>query len=291
MNIKEEQSLTRALEAAVHTNGFELLYQPKFDLRTGALCGAEALARWNCAVRGPVTPSQFIPMLEKSRLIVPMGEWVMQQVARDQRAWRQAGLSIAVAVNVSPVQLAAPSFAKTLVDAVQTAGAALELEITESVLIDSIDEVMPKLELARALGVTIALDDFGTGYSSLRYLVRLPVTALKVDGTFISRMVEDPRVSRLVAAIVSMGHAIGLRVVGEGVETGAQLRHLERLQFDEAQGCLIAHPLPATEFARRFCRRPESAPYAPHQAIRSGYREPAPLERAVPVGSRLLRHA
>lgn len=251
---QDRRDLAERLEAALHRREFVLYYQPKVDIRTGEVCGVEALSRWHSPELGLIPPSRFIPLLEESGLILPMGEWALRQAVQDQQCWREQGLrAVPVAVNISPIQLAAGNFVETLAAALREAplgAVSLDLEITESVLMEGIEEVIPKLHAARALGVSIAIDDFGTGYSSLKYLARLPVNVVKIDRSFTREMIGSARVAAVVAAVISLAHAMELRAIAEGVETVAQLRQLERFGCNEAQGYLMAPPMPAARLAR-----------------------------------------
>ncbi|MGH8517409.1 MAG: GGDEF/EAL domain-containing response regulator, partial [Panacagrimonas sp.] len=244
-----EARLRRALE---HRE-FRLHYQPKVDLRSGDIRGAEALIRWAHPEQGLVPPAQFIPQLEDCGLIVDVGAWVLEQAAADHQHWTDAGLVVpAIAVNVSVLQLQRPDFVETVCRAMRSSatGQAIALEITESALMSDVEEGVAKLRLLRKAGVAIALDDFGTGYASLGYLAKLPVTTIKIDRSFVIRITESREAVAIVSAIISLAHALQLRVVAEGVDSWAQLERLRELGCDEMQGFLFSRPLAAAAFAR-----------------------------------------
>jgi len=227
-----------------------LHYQPKVNVESRAVTGVEALIRWNDPQSGLVPPMSFVPLLETSGLIVPVGAWALRQAAAEHRRMAEAGVPAPrIAVNISAVQLRHREFIGYVEDAVR-AGAtssSLELEVTESVLMEEIDTNLANLKRVRELGFELAMDDFGTGYSSLAYLAKLPVQTLKIDRSFISKMQEDADAMTLVSTMVSLAHSLKLKVVAEGVETDAQARILRRLRCDEMQGYLISKPLPINE--------------------------------------------
>jgi EAL domain-containing protein (putative c-di-GMP-specific phosphodiesterase class I) len=194
-----------------------------------------------------VAPLQFIPLLEETGLINPVGAWALRRAALDRRAWIERGLAAPrVAVNVSPVQLRQAGFVELVKQALSEGAVppGVDLEITESVIMEDIAGNIVKLEALRALDVAIAVDDFGTGYSSLGYLAKLPVQSLKIDRSFVSTMEKDPNAMTLVATIISLAHSLHLKVVAEGVETEDQARLLLELRCDELQGYLFSKPLP-----------------------------------------------
>lgn len=245
--------LESRLQRAVEQREFELHYQPKLTLADGRVCGCEALLRWDGTRTENVDTAQMVRVLEDTGLIVEVGRWALQQAADDHRRWREQGLAAPdIAVNVSVRQLREPQFAAGIAQlAQQAAGAPLgvSLEITESVLMQDIDARLPLLRQLRELGFAVAIDDFGTGYSSLSYLLQLPVSALKIDRSFIHAMSGSHAATNLVAAIISLGHSMSLRVVAEGVETAEQLRYLRLLRCDEAQGWLFSRALNHADFA------------------------------------------
>ena len=211
--------------------------------------GAEALLRWDDPERGIVSPAEFLPVLESTGMIVSVGEWVLQHAAADCRRWKAAGLQpIHVAINCSPLQLRKPGFAEQVLDAVGSwtgGGWGLDVEITESLLVDPESAEVRKLRTLRSAGVRVAIDDFGTGYSSLSRLSDLPIDTLKIDRSFIDGLPGDRSAARLVPTVISLARAFDLVTVAEGVETRAQLNFLERAGCMQSQGFLHAQPMPA----------------------------------------------
>ncbi|MCU0670379.1 MAG: EAL domain-containing protein [Myxococcota bacterium] len=253
-----EGKLRRALEQGE----FEVHYQPKLSLATGRTCGLEALLRWRDPEFGLVLPGDFIPIAEETGLIVPLGEWVLRAVCLEIAAFRARGVAVPpVSVNLSAHQLRSGRLVEQVHAALRDAGIeprALELEITESVLMQDEPRVVAALETLRAEGVSISIDDFGTGYSSLAYLRRLPVDALKVDRSFVRDIVERPDDAALAASIVTMARALRLRIVAEGVETEAQRALLQQFGCDEIQGFLISPALPPAEIEARLVAEAEA---------------------------------
>ncbi|WP_065202770.1 EAL domain-containing protein [Chromobacterium subtsugae] len=247
--------LGNLLHAALARGQFELHYQPKVEANSHHLVGVEALLRWRHPERGLVSPEQFVPLLEELGLIVEAGRWALEQAARDHRGWREAGLaSPRVAVNVSPRQLGQADFVAMLAEVLAPYGAdhGIDLEITESQIMEDVDGGIAKLREARELGVAIAVDDFGTGYSSLAYLARLPVQALKIDRSFVMGMLDEPESMTLVETIISLAHAMQLEVVAEGVENAEQARVLAGLNCDVLQGYWLSRPLSADQLADKL---------------------------------------
>jgi PAS domain S-box-containing protein/diguanylate cyclase (GGDEF)-like protein len=248
-------ALEARLAGALGRNEFRLHYQPKIDIATGRPHSLEALLRWQDTQDGLVPPSLFIPLLERSGAIGEVGEWVLLQALRDLQQWAQAGLSTRVAINVSPTQLRRREFVERLLAPLRASSrAGIDIEITESTLMEDIELSIRKLAELRSAGVGVAIDDFGTGYSSLRLLARLPVDTLKIDGSFIQALSDTPTGSTLVGTIVSLAHAFGMNAVAEGVETAEQLESLRQLQCDQAQGYLIARPIPAADIPPLLAR-------------------------------------
>jgi EAL domain-containing protein (putative c-di-GMP-specific phosphodiesterase class I) len=241
-----------------------LHYQPKIDIEDGRVAGFEALLRWQDSLEGLVPPSIFVPLLERSGAIVDVGEWVLQQAARDLKRWTSAGLSaMRVAVNVSPLQLRRPDFVERVLRSIDPSikrPAGIDIEITESMLMQDIELSIGKLAQLREAGIGVAIDDFGTGYSSLRLLARLPVDTLKVDRTFVQSITEGAKNMMLVSTIVSLARTFGMRTVAEGVETVEQLQLLGRIDCDQAQGYLFARPAPAAEVPSMVSRLAQPAP-------------------------------
>src|SRR6185369_13318983 len=249
--VSEQLALEMKLRRAVERDEFLLHYQPKVDLRSGVLVGLEALIRWRDPDSGLVPPGKFIPLLEETGLIRKVGRWVLERAALQHHEWVSAGYTPPrIAVNVSGLQLASHDFVERLERVLMhypTGAAGIDLEITESVFVDDLDGSIAKLQAARDLGMKVAMDDFGTGFSSLSNLGRLPLDSLKVDRSFVLRMTEDPQSTSIVTTVISLGHALDLTVVAEGVETSEQARLLRLLKCDQAQGYLIARPVPAEE--------------------------------------------
>jgi PAS domain S-box-containing protein/diguanylate cyclase (GGDEF)-like protein len=245
--VAETLLLENKLRQALEADQFVLHYQPKINLVTGALSGFEALIRWNDPETGLVPPVKFIPLLEETGMILEVGRWAMRKALGDYREWYALGLQPPrIAVNVSPVQLRQKDFAAVVREVV--AGSALhglDLEITESLLMEDTEDNIEKLREVRDMGVNIAIDDFGTGYSSLRYLAKLPVNALKIDRSFIITMADNPDSMSIVSTIISLAHSLNLKVIAEGVESEEQRKFLNLLKCDEIQGYLISKPVPA----------------------------------------------
>ncbi|HTD73042.1 MAG TPA: EAL domain-containing protein [Steroidobacteraceae bacterium] len=249
-------TLENQLRQALDREQFVLHYQPKVNIATGRLAGAEALIRWNDPATGLVPPARFIPILEETGLIYEVGRWAVHKAIADYLRWIRAGLAaVRIAVNVSPQQLRHRDFVADIklaigVDPVAADG--LELEITESMVMQDFKHNIVSLHSIRALGVCIAIDDFGTGFSSLSYLAKLPVDTLKIDRSFITDMEAGQEGSALVTTIISLAHALKLNVVAEGVETRDQLRLLKSLSCDEYQGYLFGKPVPAEIFEAKY---------------------------------------
>ncbi|MBL6752001.1 MAG: EAL domain-containing protein [Nevskia sp.] len=251
--LKQKLHAETRLRRAVDEQEFVLHYQPRVDLRDGAICGVEALLRWRCPQRGLVAPGDFIGDLEETGLIVEAGRWVLQRAAADYRRWVAQGLPAPrIAVNVSAVQLRQPDFVECLRGIACEPGAAaagLELEVTESMLMQDIERKIVQLREVREMGIPVAIDDFGTGYSSLSYLSRLPISTIKVDRSFVETLTTSPDTMGIVSTIISLAHSMSLRVVAEGVETNEQLKFLRLLRCDEMQGYLFSKPLPEAQLA------------------------------------------
>ena len=247
-------SLEHRLRGALDNERYRLYYQPKIDINSGRLEGVEALLRWDDPERGIVSPGEFLPILESTGMIVAVGAWALQQAANDCRRWRTLGLRpIHIAVNCSPLQLRRAGFVEQvlgIIDGLGTDGWGLDLEITESLLIDPESAEVLKLRTLRTAGVRVAIDDFGTGYSCLSRLSSLPVDTLKIDRSFISGLPGDRAASRLVPTVISLARAFDLTTVAEGVETRAQLTFLQRAGCMQSQGFLHAQPMPAAALER-----------------------------------------
>ncbi len=251
-----KHSLETKLRQALDNREFVLHYQPKVNLTTGKLTGAEALIRWNDPISGLVLPGDFIPILEETGLIHDVGRWALQQAVEDYLRWQQLGLpAVRVAVNVSPLQLRHRNFVAEIQKVTGNnahAAGGLELEITESLIMENVKHSVASLQAIRALGVAIAIDDFGTGYSSLSYLSKLPLDALKIDRSFVNDMASNHAGLVLVTTIINLAHSLKLNVVAEGVETEGQAHILRSLGCDEMQGYLFCKPVSAEVFGAKF---------------------------------------
>jgi diguanylate cyclase (GGDEF)-like protein/PAS domain S-box-containing protein len=249
----ERQSIEESLRRALERQEFSLHYQPKINLQTGEITGAEALVRWTHPIRGSVPPVQFIPVAEDCGLIVQIGRWVLHEACRQTQTWAQAGLHLAnMAVNVSAVELRNEGFLDGVIAILAETGLdprALELELTESVLMKHVESTEGILKALRAKGVQFAVDDFGTGYSSLSYLRKLSIDTLKIDQSFVRQSGADPDETAIASAVIGMGRNLNLRVVAEGVETLDELAFLRAQHCDEAQGYYFSRPVPAEQFA------------------------------------------
>lgn len=247
-----ESNLRRALER----DQFVLHYQPRVDLGTGRIIGAEALIRWKLPEQGIVPPGKFIPLAEETGLIVPIGKWVLRAACAQNKAWQDAGLEpIVVSVNVSARQFRQDNLVRTVAEVLEETGLApryLELELTESMVMHDAAQLVAMLGELKRLGVQIAVDDFGTGYSSLSYLKRFPVDRLKVDRSFVEHLATDAEDATIVRAIIALGHNLGLKVVAEGVELPEQVDFLRLNLCDEAQGFIYCRPIESAELAARL---------------------------------------
>jgi diguanylate cyclase (GGDEF)-like protein/PAS domain S-box-containing protein len=256
MNVRavERQSIEGSLRRALERQEFTVHYQPKINLRTGEISGAEALIRWTHPTRGPVSPAQFIPVAEDCGLILPIGNWVLLEACKQAQAWVEAGLPLGtMGVNISAVEFRNENFLEGVFAILKDTGLnpnLLELELTESVLMKRPESTASVLRALRAKGVQVAVDDFGTGYSSLSYLQKFSIDALKIDQSFVRRITTAPDETTIVNAVISMAHSLKLRVVAEGVETIKELEFLEAHQCDEAQGYFFSRPVLPEQFAK-----------------------------------------
>ena len=256
MNVRavERQSIEESLRRALEREEFALHYQPKINLKTGEISGAEALIRWTHPTRGPVPPGQFIPVAEDCGLILPIGNWVLREACKQARAWVDAGLPLGtMAVNISAMEFRDENFLEGVFAILKDTGLdprSLELELTESVLMKRAESTESILRKLRARGVQLAVDDFGTGYSSLSYLRKFPIDALKIDQSFVRQITTAPGETTIVTAVISMGRSLNLRVVAEGVETQEELKFLQAHHCDEAQGYYFSRPVLPHVFAQ-----------------------------------------
>jgi diguanylate cyclase (GGDEF)-like protein len=251
---RRQSQLAHELRAAHDLDQLSVHYQPLFKLG-GDVVGMEALLRWSHPELGSVPPVEFIPLLERSREIIPIGRWVLDEATRQCRRWQEEGQpGLTMSVNVSARQLQDPAFCDHVHDALQASrleAESLVLEITESVLVMDIRRIGAIMQRIRDLGVHMALDDFGTGYSSLLYLKDLPIDRLKVDRSFVSGLGSSDQDTTIISTVVQLAHDLGLRVVAEGVETEAELQAVGAMGCDEAQGFLLGRPAPAHSFLSR----------------------------------------
>ena len=262
--LKLESELRRALTQ----NEFVLHYQPKVDLADSRIVGVEALLRWQSPERGLVAPGEFIPLLEETNLILPVGEWVLREACRQARAWRSAGFpDIRIAVNLSVMQLKQPDFVDMVLGILNEHGLdpalkMIELELTESMLMDNVQGTIENLRKLHDAGIQFSIDDFGTGYSSLSYLKRFPISSLKIDQSFVRDLSSDPNDEAIVSAIIALGHSLGLRVIAEGVETEDQLAKLRSMGCNEMQGFLFSRAVPIAAMTELLHRNelPSSLP-------------------------------
>jgi diguanylate cyclase (GGDEF)-like protein/PAS domain S-box-containing protein len=255
MNVRavQRQSVEADLRRALERQEFTVHYQPKVNLKTGDITGAEALVRWTHPDRGPISPAQFIPVAEDSGLILPIGKWVLREACGQARAWKDEGLPVStIAVNISAIEFRNEHFLDEVLTILRETGLdpkALELEITESTLMKHAVSTESILKTLRGIGVLLAVDDFGTGYSSLSYLRKFPIDALKIDQSFVRQITAASGEATIVKAIIGMGRSLNLRVVAEGIETQEQLAFLQANDCHEGQGYYFGRPMPSPEFA------------------------------------------
>lgn len=254
--LAERQSLEADLRCALGRNEFLLHYQPKINLQTGEITGAEALLRWLHPQRGMVYPAQFVPVAEECGLILPIGQWVLLEACKQARAWSDAGLGVVpMAVNVSAAEFGAKDFlsgVRAVLIATGVAPQNLELELTESVLMRDAEAAVVTLVKLKAMGVQLAIDDFGTGYSSFTYLRRFPSDALKLHQSFVQEITADPGDAKIVSAMINIGRSLKQRVIAEGVETREQLNFLQRHGCSEGQGYYFSRPVMAEQAVELF---------------------------------------
>lgn len=252
--LQEQRTLAAQLHESLNNNEFELVYQPQFDLTSGRIAACEALLRWRPTREvSSVSPGVFIPVAERTDLILHIGRWVMEQACRQVKAWRELGIKIRVDINVSGRELVEPDYFAGLDDCRARYGLEpqdIGIELTENILIKAGSEALEELKKQREKGVEISVDDFGVGYSSLSYLKHFPVSHLKIDRTFLKDAPESAYDGALMEAIVNVGHKLDLFIVAEGVETEEQSRYCQDLKVEYAQGFLYAKPMPARELEK-----------------------------------------
>ena len=245
--VHEKLTLQHEMRDGLARSEFVLHYQPQIDLRTGCVFAVEALVRWQHPTLGLLPPLKFIPLAEETGLIVPLGDWILHEACRRNKAWQDAGLPpISIAVNVSARQFSEKSLIDRVINALHESGMAakyLELEITEGLIMQDVDQAVVTMKELQRLGVQLAIDDFGTGYSSLNALKTFPVTRLKIDKSFIKNLASDESDKAVAAAVISLGQKLNLRVIAEGVETIEQLAILRDNNCDECQGYYFSRPV------------------------------------------------
>jgi EAL domain-containing protein (putative c-di-GMP-specific phosphodiesterase class I) len=251
--VHEKLALQQELRDAIARKEFTLHYQPQIDLRSGRIFAVEALIRWQHPSLGLLSPLKFIPMAEETGLIVPLGDWVLHETCRQNKAWQDAGLPpVNISVNVSARQFREKTLISRVVGALQGSGMEaryLELEITESLIMQDVDQAVKTMEELQRLGVQLSIDDFGTGYSSLNALKTFPVVRLKIDKSFVSNLASSEGDRAVAAAVISLGQKLNLRVIAEGVETAEQVEFLRANNCDEVQGYYFSKPITAEGIA------------------------------------------
>lgn len=251
---REQLALETSLRSALEDSEFKVYYQPQVNIKTGKIIGAEALVRWHNPEKGLVSPAEFIPIAEEMGLIIPLGEWVLRTACRQMKMWQEAGFSqMRVAVNLSRRQFKQKNLSDRVSRILKETGLEakyLELEITESMVMQNEAAAALVLKEWQKLGIKISIDDFGTGYSSLSYLKDFPFDIIKIDKSFVSNIREDRKTAAITIAIVQLAHSLDLKVIAEGVETGEELDFLLEHECDEIQGYLFSPPVPAEEFEK-----------------------------------------
>jgi len=250
--VTERLGIETGLRTALEQNQFELYYQPLVDIETQTITGAEALIRWNHPTEGLIPPDKFIPVAEDSDLIIPIGEWVINQACSQCKQWNQHGINnLKVSVNVSAKQFRDNTLPNTVKDALDKSGldpADLTLELTESSIMEDVEQTIETLHLFKKIGVTLSIDDFGTGYSSLAYLKRFPIDKLKIDRSFVQNVDNNTDDKSIVRSIIALGHNLKLSIIAEGVEKIEHMNLLDSLNCEESQGYYISRPLPVNQF-------------------------------------------
>jgi diguanylate cyclase (GGDEF)-like protein len=262
VRLQERRLLERDLRQALAEEQLRVHYQPLADCGGGKIVGFEALLRWTHPERGPISPVQFIPLAEECGLIMPLGAWVMRRACTDAATWPADKL---VAVNLSPAQFRHADLAKEILAVLKETGLPaerLELEVTESLLIDDPDRVLATLMVLKEAGVRISLDDFGTGYSSLSYLQRFPFDKIKIDRSFVSQMEKNADSMSIIRAVIALGKSLRIKVTAEGVESATQLNLLQQENCDLVQGYLLGRPMAKEDLGSLLSSAPESQPAA-----------------------------
>jgi diguanylate cyclase (GGDEF)-like protein/PAS domain S-box-containing protein len=252
--VQERLLMEGGLRTALKREEFRVVYQPKIDLGTREIVGAEALIRWSHPTLGVISPARFVPVAEDSGMVAQIGEWVLRAVCRQIRAWHDSGLSLPVAVNVSARQFQQADLAELVLSVLsetKVPAHLLEIELTESAVMQDAETSVVALERLKSFGVQISIDDFGTGYSSLSYLKRLPLDVLKIDQSFVRDISSDPNDAAIVRTIITLARSLGMKVIAEGVETEAQLAFLNAYGCQYAQGYIFGPPTSAEEFEKR----------------------------------------
>jgi EAL domain-containing protein (putative c-di-GMP-specific phosphodiesterase class I) len=250
--MQARRALECDLRKALPASEFELYYQPVVDLATNKISGFEALIRWHHPQRGLVAPGTFIPLAEETGLIVPLGEWAIRQACATAASWPA---NLKIAVNLSPAQFRSPGLLQAIINALAASGLAperLELEITETILLQDSEATLATLYQLRDLGVRIVMDDFGTGYSSLSYLQSFPFDKIKIDRSFVKDIADNPGSLNIVRAVAALAKGLGMSTTAEGVETAEQLDSIRTEGCSEMQGFLFSRPVPAHEIEQHF---------------------------------------
>lgn len=246
--------LKTSLYSALKREEFLVYYQPQISMNTGKIVGAEALVRWKHHEKGLIPPTEFIPVAEKTGFIIPLGEWILQTACKQVQAWKNDGFSgLRVAVNLSPRQFHQPDLSSRVAQILEKIGlepSSLELELTESLMVEDVSSAIATLTQLKNLGISLAIDDFGTGYSSLSYLTQYPFDALKIDRSFVRNITDDCKNAAIVKAIIEMAHSLRLEVIAEGVETETEKDFLWRSECDVMQGYFFSSPLSAADFEK-----------------------------------------
>ncbi len=253
--ISERLGLENSLRKAIYNDEFVLHYQPQIDIVTGGVVGVEALIRWQHPVQGMIEPGKFISIAEATGLIIPIGEWVIKEVCRQNQSWQCHGLVIPIAINISAVQFSQADFCNMIEMILTRTGidpCLLEIELTEGVVMKDADQAINGLKRLKELGLRLSIDDFGTGYSSLSYLRRFPIDKLKIDQSFVRYMTTDNASLAIIESIIALGHSLGLIVIAEGVETEQELEMLRQRHCQEVQGYYFARPMSADQLTTLF---------------------------------------